>query len=159
MMAEKTEKVKKQAEKKADTKAQTSAKKKLIFTIGKRKRSVARAIIKPGTGIVKVNSKLIESESNDVFRLRIQEPLLISDVEWKKFDFNVAVRGGGIMGQADAVRQSIARGLVELFGAGLKQKFMEYDKNLLVLDPRLTEPHKPPRSSQGPRRYKQRSKR
>jgi small subunit ribosomal protein S9 len=69
------------------------------------------------------------------------------------------VKGGGTTGQVDAARQAIARGLVELLGGDLKQRYMAYDRNLLVFDPRRTEPHKPPRSSQGPRRYKQRSKR
>jgi len=69
------------------------------------------------------------------------------------------VKGGGVFGQTEAARQAIAKGLVEIFGSELRQKFLEYDRNLLVFDPRRTEPHKPPRSSQGPRRYKQRSKR
>jgi small subunit ribosomal protein S9 len=46
-----------------------------------------------------------------------------------------------------------------MLGSNMKKIFMEYDRNILVYDPRRTEPHKPPRSSQGPRRYKQRSKR
>jgi small subunit ribosomal protein S9 len=134
-------------------------KKKIIFTIGKRKRSVARTTVRPGSGRVKINSKPLENFENEVFRMRIQEPLILSEGNWKKFDFFVNVKGGGIMGQADAIRQSLARALVEIFGEDLKRKFMDYDRNLLVYDPRRTEPHKPPRSSQGPRRYKQRSKR
>lgn len=130
-----------------------------IYTTGKRKRSVARISIRPGKGVVKVNSRIIENEKNDVYRLRIQEPLLVSGADWKKYDFNVKVRGGGIMGQADAVRQAISRGLVEIFGQSVRERLMDYDRNILVYDPRQTEPHKPPRSSQGPRRYKQRSKR
>ncbi|MBN2042481.1 MAG: 30S ribosomal protein S9 [Candidatus Aenigmarchaeota archaeon] len=130
-----------------------------FHTTGKRKKSVARAVIRNGSGKVKVNYRLIENSTNEVFRLRIMEPLVLSGSEWKKYDFQISVRGGGVMGQADAIRQAIARGLVELFGPGLKAKFMEYDRNLIAYDPRRTEPHKPPRSSQGPRRYKQRSKR
>ncbi len=130
-----------------------------IYTTGKRKRSVARVTVRPGKGVVKVNSRVVDNEKNDVYRLRIQEPLLVSGADWRKYDFDVKVRGGGIMGQADAVRQAIARGLVEIFGPSVRQRLMEYDRNILVYDPRQTEPHKPPRSSQGPRRYKQRSKR
>ena len=128
-------------------------------TTGKRKRSIARAVIKNGSGKVKVNFKLIDNSTNEVFRLRIMEPLVLAGTEWKKYDFMISVRGGGVMGQADAIRQAIARGLVQLFGSGLRTKFMDYDRNLIAYDPRRTEPHKPPRSSQGPRRYKQRSKR
>lgn len=130
-----------------------------IFTTGKRRRAVARARFKPGKGIVKINSHPLSLMTNEMLRLKIQEPLLLVGDAWKAFDIKVSVRGGGAMGQAEASRQAIARGLAQLLGADTKQMFLEYDRNLLVFDPRRTEPHKPPRSSQGPRRYKQRSKR
>lgn len=131
---------------------------KFVFTTGKRKRAIARARIKPGKGLVKVNSVPLDNINNELVKLKIMEPLLITGDSWKGFDINVNVRGGGILGQADAIRQSIAKGLIEYL-PDLKEKFLSYDRNLLVFDPRRTEPHKPPRSSQGPRRYKQRSKR
>ncbi len=131
---------------------------KFVLTTGKRKRAIARAIVKPGKGFVKINSVPIESLNNELVRLKMQEPLILAGDSWKGFDIKVSVAGGGQMGQADAVRQAIAKGLVEYL-PNLRQTFSEYDRNLLVYDPRRTEPHKPPRSSQGPRRYKQRSKR
>ena len=131
----------------------------VIFTTGKRKRAVARATIKPGSGKILINGKPLEIFKNEILKLRLQEPFILAGDGWKSYDFTVNVKGGGVMGQTDAIRQAIARGLVEIFGNELKQKFLEYDRNLLVYDPRRTEPHKPPRSSQGPRRYKQRSKR
>jgi small subunit ribosomal protein S9 len=133
--------------------------KKLIFTVGKRKRSVARATLRKGSGIVKVNSKLTELIEPEMIRLRVQEPLILAGNACKAFDIDVVVRGGGPVGQAEAARQSIARALVEAVGKNLEERYVDYDRNLLVYDPRRTEPHKPPRSSQGPRRYKQRSKR
>jgi small subunit ribosomal protein S9 len=129
------------------------------MTIGRRKKAVARAHFRPGSGRIKINSLPLGMVDNEVMRLRLQEPLMIAGEGWKGFDIRVNVRGGGTMGQIDAARQAIARGLVELLGGDLRQKYMAYDRNLLVFDPRRTEPHKPPRSSQGPRRYKQRSKR
>ena len=134
-------------------------KKGVIFTIGKRKRAVAKASIKPGSGEILVNGEPLENFKNEVVKLRLKEPFILTGKEWETYDFIVNMKGGGILGQADAARQAIARGLVEIFGSELKQKFLDYDRNLLVYDPRRTEPHKPPRSSQGPRRYKQRSKR
>jgi small subunit ribosomal protein S9 len=131
----------------------------VIFTTGKRKRAVARARIKPGKGIVKINSTPLEQITNEIARLKMQEPLLIIGDASKSYDINVNVRGGGIMGQADAARQAISRGFVKIMGQEVKQKFLSYDKYLLVYDPRRTEPHKPPHSSWGARRYKQRSKR
>ena len=158
--------VKKEVPKKEATKREVvkkeSVKKRpkgVIFTTGKRKRAIARASVKPGSGKVLINGKPLENYKNEVLRLRLQEPLILTGKDWQSYDFNVSVRGGGMFGQTDAARQSIARGLVEIFGSELKQKFLDYDRNLLVYDPRRTEPHKPPRSSQGPRRYKQRSKR
>lgn len=137
----------------------TAKKEDVIFAVGKRKKSVARAIIKKGKGIVKINSKPLENFNNEIFRLKIQEPLILVDDKWKSYDISVNVKGGGIMGQADACRQAIAKGLAETLGKDVKKVFLEYDRNLLVFDPRRTEPHKPPHSSWGPRRYKQRSKR
>jgi small subunit ribosomal protein S9 len=133
--------------------------KRSVFVIGKRKRAVARGVMKLGSGKVKINNQPLENMQNDIARLMIQEPLLIAGDLWKKYDFSISVRSGGVIGQAEAARQAIARGLIEIFGDPLKKKFLEYDRNLLVYDPRRTEPHKPPHSSWGPRRYKQRSKR
>lgn len=159
--AKKAEKPKKVRKKAAKKKTEPAGKKEsgVTFTTGKRKRSVARATVRPGSGKVVINGRPLENIKNEVVRLRIGEPFQLTGKEWKSYDFSVSVKGGGIMGQADAVRQAFARGLVEIFGSDLKQKFLDYDRNLLVYDPRRTETHKPPRSSQGSRRYKQRSKR
>jgi len=156
------EKVEERMKKKLVRKAQGKSAEKgkgVVFTVGKRKRAVARCVTKAGSGLILINSKPLENFKDEVFRMRIKEPLILSGDAWKSYDFMVNVKGGGVSGQAEAIRQSVARGLVEIFGSQLKEKFMEYDRNLLVYDPRRTEPHKPPRSSQGPRRYKQRSKR
>ncbi len=146
-------------EEKKTPKKMEKRKKEIIFTVGKRKKAVARCVIKPGSGSILINSSPLETIKNEVVRLSVLEPLMLAGDGWKSYDFIINVKGGGVSGQTEAVRQSIARGLVEIFGGELKGKFMEYDRNLIVYDPRRTEPHKPPRSSQGPRRYKQRSKR
>ncbi|HDD72603.1 MAG TPA: 30S ribosomal protein S9 [Candidatus Aenigmarchaeota archaeon] len=156
----KEEKGKGKSSAKKDVKKEDAAKEeRILLTTGKRKRSVARATFKPGNGRVKINSVPIELLQSEMIRMRIYEPLVIAGDEWKRFNININVTGGGIMGQADAARQAIAKGLSELLGSDVKKRFLEYDRSLLVYDFRRTEPHKPPRSSQGPRRYKQRSKR
>lgn len=129
-----------------------------IFTTGKRKRAVARAWFTPGKGTVRVNSVPLDSVKNAMIRLKIQEPLILVGDVWKSYDINVNVKGGGIMGQADAARQAISRGIV-IVHPEAKETFLKYDRFMLAYDPRRTEPHKPPHSSWGPRRYKQRSKR
>lgn len=130
-----------------------------LVVTDKRKRSVARVVFRPGKGVVKINSRPLDVFSTDIARMLITEPLTLAGEGWKNYDIRVNVRGGGVMGQAEASRLAIARGLAELLGEDIKKKFQDYDRNMLVADPRRTEPHKPPRSSQGPRRHKQRSKR
>jgi len=131
---------------------------KVISSVGKRKRAVARAKMVPGTGIVKINNNDLESMENEITKLMIQEPLILSGDVFKKYDISVYVTGGGIVGQTEAVRQAIAKALIQ-GDKKLKEKFSDYDRSLLVADARRTEPHKPSRSKQGPRRHKQRSKR
>lgn len=135
-------------------------KQKIVFTVGKRKRAVARAKIVQGKGRVLINSKPLEVWGNEDIRLWIKEPLLLAGDLSNLVDIEINVKSGGIIGQAEAIRQAIARGLVEFFKSkDLKNKYLEYDRNLLVYDFRRTEPHKPSRSKAGPRRHKQRSKR
>ena len=131
-------------------------KKELIQTYGKRKKAIARAIAKPGKGVIIVNNKPLDLFEPEMLKLMIKEPLILAgNVD---LDINVNSSGGGIFGQASAIRQCIAKALVE-YDKSLKEKFMEYDRNMLVSDPRRTEPHKPSASKRGPRRHKQRSKR
>lgn len=142
-----------------DAEKQKKEKKKIVLATGKRKRAVATARFKEGKGRVKINSIPLDNMSSGMLRLRVQEPLIIAGDGWKKFDISINVKGGGPAGQADAARQAIAKGLAELLGEETKKKYAAYDRSLLIYDPRRTEVHKPPRSSQGARRYKQRSKR
>lgn len=133
-------------------------KEKITYTTGKRKSAVARAIAKQGTGIILINNKPIEQAEPEQARLMLMEPLILAGESAKGINIIVSVSGGGVMGQAEAARQAIAKAFV----AGnkeLKQTFLEYDRSLLIADPRRNEPHKPSRSKAGPRRHKQRSKR
>jgi small subunit ribosomal protein S9 len=135
-------------------------KKDAISVIGKRKKAIARALIKEGSGLVRINKKLIENIKPEAVRLMLCEPLRIAGDLSKKVDIKVDVRGGGQIGQAEAARQAIARALVEFAkDDDLAARLNEYDLHMLVTDARMTEPHKPSRSSAGPRRHKQRSKR
>ncbi|MEM5772957.1 MAG: 30S ribosomal protein S9 [Candidatus Aenigmatarchaeota archaeon] len=136
---------------------------KLVFTVGKRKRAIARAKIVPGTGKIMINSKPLEIWGNEYMKLRVKEPLLLAEDLGAKLDFYVNVKGGGTTGQTEAVRAAIARGLVEFFkNKELEEKFLNYDRNLLVFDFRRTEPHHGSgrgSSKRGSRRHRQRSKR
>lgn len=135
----------------------TMGKEKYVFATGKRKIAVARAVAKEGSGIIKINKKPLDLFP-EVQRLMMSEPLILAGDLAKKIDIDVSVKSGGVMGQAEAARQAIAKILVK-FNSKLKKKFLEYDRALLIPDVRRNEPHKPSRSKKGPRRHKQRSKR
>ena len=129
---------------------------KTVNTIGKRKLAVARAVLKPGKGVVRINSKNLEIYQPKLCRMRIMEPLMMGEEVAKKFNININVYGGGIQSQAEAIRQAIARGLVQASGSKqLKQDFLGYDRQLLVSDVRFNEPHKSCDSK--PRRKRQKS--
>jgi len=92
--------------------------------------------------------------------MRLKEPLILSEDTANKVDIDVNVSGGGSWGQADAARTAIANALVDFSkDDNLKGVYLDYDRSLLISDARRTEPHKPSRSSAGPRRSKQQSKR
>jgi len=135
-------------------------KKKILIVTGTRKRAIARAIIREGTGKVRINSLPLNLVQPRYKNLRLQEPLLIAGDIAKKVDIDINVAGGGIWGQADAARTAMANALVNWSkDEALKQTYHDYDRSLLISDPRRTEPHKPSRSGAGPRRSKQQSKR
>lgn len=132
----------------------------MINSVGKRKEARARAKVEEGSGMVRVNSKPLENYEDEMIRLMIREPLEIAGDIKDKVDMDIKVSGGGKMGQAEAVRQAIAKGLVKFSGdEGLEKRLEDYDRYLLVRDDRTTEPHKPSVSSKGARKHKQRSKR
>ncbi len=133
-------------------------KKKIFHGVGKRKKAIARAVLREGKGKVRINDVPLELIEPRYVRMRIKEALVLAGETAQKVDIDVNVKGGGIFGQADAARVAIANALVN-YDKKLRNVFLEYDRRLLVSDPRRTEPHKPSRSSAGPRRKKQQSKR
>jgi len=134
---------------------------KLILTVGKRKNAVARAKITAGTGKIMINGVPLNLWGSDFLRMRIQEPLIIAGDAVNTINIDANTRGGGLPGQAEAVRMAIAQALAEFFKEEkLRQKFLQYDRNLLVYDPRRNEPHHAGGASKrGSRRHKQKSKR
>ncbi len=112
----------------------------IVNASGKRKKAIARATIKKGSGRIRINKKPLEILEPELARLKILEPLTLAGEFVAGLDIDVNVRGGGIMGQADAVRTAIAKGLIELTNdASLRETFLEYDRTLLVSDARQKE--------------------
>lgn len=116
---------------------------KIINSSGKKKTAVARATLKEGKGRVRINNVPLEIYEPKLARMKIQEPVEIAGDLVKTIDVDVSVKGGGFMGQADAVRTAVAKGIVEWTGdTALKEAYSEYDRNLLVSDHRQKEEKK-----------------
>lgn len=107
---------------------------------GRRKSSVARVSLTPGEGQVAVNSRPFgEYFSRESDRINILEPLKLANVE-NRFDIAVKVAGGGISGQAGAIRMGLSRALI-LFDAETRGVLKKAD--CLRRDPRMKERKKP----------------
>jgi len=117
---------------------------KILLLSGKRKTAIARAVIREGKGRIRINKIPLEIYQPELARWKIMEPILLAgDATISKIDIDVKVEGGGIMGQAEAARMAIARALLEWTGdSALRKKFIEYDRTMIVGDPRRTEPKK-----------------
>lgn len=126
---------------------------KIIHTSGKRKRAIARATLKSGKGTVRLNGRLIDTYTPEMFRMKIMEPLIIAGDVASKVDISVNVIGGGINGQTEAARLAIGRALSK-FDKSLENIFLKYDRNLMVGDIRRKEEYKPNDSKARAKRQK-----
>lgn len=116
----------------------------VILTSGKRKSARATATLAKGSGKVTVNKVPVDLLEQEMYSLRIQEPLILAGNKTAKVDIHVTTEGGGVAGQADAARLAIAKALVE-HDEKLEDTFLDYDRTLLVADVRRKEPKKPNR--------------
>ncbi len=107
-----------------------------IHTIGRRKTSVARVFMNEGTGKIIVNGKeFIEYFTVPTHQKAILLPFNVTETEGK-FDVKATIKGGGITGQADALKLGIARALVEV---NPEYKPLLKKEKLLTRDPRMVE--------------------
>ena len=103
---------------------------------GRRKRSVARVILRPGTGNIKINNRAFEHYfPTESARAVVRQPLAAAEMV-DKFDILILTDGGGVAGQAGAARLGIARALVE-FNTELRSRLKKL--GLLTRDPRSHE--------------------
>ncbi|MBS3091841.1 30S ribosomal protein S9 [Candidatus Pacearchaeota archaeon] len=129
---------------------------KLIIVSGKRKRSIAKAIISSGTGKITVNNIPYQNLYH-IHRLTIEEPIRIAKKTLKDFNYDIKVKakGGGREGQMDAARLAISKALVaKTKSETLRKAFLKYDKHLLVADVRRKEAYKPGDSKARAKRQK-----
>lgn len=103
---------------------------------GRRKTSVARVILRPGKGEIRVNNRTFENYfSTETTRATVRQPLAATET-LDKFDLIILANGGGVAGQAGAVRLGISRALVE-FNAELRSRLKKL--GFLTRDPRKHE--------------------
>ncbi|XP_014673366.1 PREDICTED: 40S ribosomal protein S16-like [Priapulus caudatus] len=122
-----------------------------VQTFGRKKTSTAVAHCKRGKGLVKVNGRPLEYIEPITLRYKLQEPILLLGKErFSEVDIRIRVKGGGHVAQIYAVRQALSKALVayyqkyvdEASKKEIKDILIQYDKSLLVADPRRSEPKK-----------------
>ena len=107
-----------------------------ISSVGRRKTSVARLYMKPGKGSFKINnSDLDKYFSSELLRLIVEQPLKSVDASGK-FDFMVNIHGGGLKGQAEAIRLAVSRALVK---NDEENRPVLKKEGFLTRDPRMVE--------------------
>ncbi len=124
------------------------------YGTGRRKSSVARVFLRPGSGKIVINKRPVDDYfPSDLLKMIIRQPLTLTETQ-DKFDIYVTVEGGGTSGQAGAIRHGISRALTE-FNSELRPKLKS--AGFMTRDQREKERQKPGLS--GARRRYQFSKR
>ena len=124
------------------------------YATGRRKDAVARVWVKPGKGTIEINGKAQSKYfARPVLRMLITQPFLVAD-RYQQFDVICTVTGGGLSGQAGAVRHGISRALIQ---ADENLRAVLKKAGFLTRDPRMKERKKP--GQPGARRRFQFSKR
>ena len=130
------------------------SKKAYFYGTGRRKHSVSRVRVYPGTGGITINGRDIEEYFGlDTLKTIVRQPFAVTSTEGK-FDVICTVKGGGVSGQAGAIRHGIARAMLQ---NGEEMRPLLKKAGLLTRDPRMKERKK--YGLRGARRSPQFSKR
>ncbi|KAG0208367.1 40S ribosomal protein S16 [Mortierella sp. GBA30] len=124
---------------------------KSVQCYGRKKTATAVAHCKAGKGLIRLNGSPIELVEPDVLKFKVYEPILrVGSDKFANVDIRIRVKGGGHTSQIYAIRQALAKAIVAYYQKyvdeasknELKQIFLQYDRTLLVADPRRCEPKK-----------------
>lgn len=116
----------------------------IVNTSGKRKTAIARATFREGKGRVRINSVPLEVFGNEILRMKISEAIALAPGSIDNADVDISVSGGGVMGQAEAIRTALGRGILAWTNdPKIKEVYLSYDRTLLVNDSRQKEMKKP----------------
>ncbi len=106
------------------------------YATGRRKSSTARVFLRPGKGVIEVNSRTIDDYfPNETLKMIIRQPLQLTETV-DKFDIVATVKGGGMSGQAGAIKHGISRALVD-YNQELRKRLKE--GGFLTRDARVKE--------------------
>ena len=112
----------------------------IVHKIGRRKTSVARVYVRPGSGVVTINKKdSKEYFGTDVLVYKVNQPFLLTETAGQ-YDVTVNVFGGGITGQAEAITLAISRAMCEI---NEENRLLLKPHGLLTRDARMVERKKP----------------
>ncbi len=112
----------------------------IVHKIGRRKTSVARVYVRPGSGNITINKKDSKDYfGTDVLVYKVNQPFLLTETVGQ-YDVTVNVFGGGITGQAEAIRLGISRALCEI---NAEFRLLLKPHGLLTRDARMVERKKP----------------
>ncbi|AZB20906.1 30S ribosomal protein S9 [Kaistella haifensis] len=112
----------------------------IVHKIGRRKTSVARVYVRPGSGVITINKKdSKEYFGTDVLVYKINQPFLLTETVGQ-YDVTVNIFGGGITGQAEAIRLGVSRALCEI---NEEFRLLLKPHGLLTRDARMVERKKP----------------
>jgi small subunit ribosomal protein S16e len=123
----------------------------LVQCFGRKKNSVAVASVRAGRGVLRVNGSPIELLEPQSLRAKVLEPILLLGLKrFQALDIRIRVRGGGYVSQIYAIRQALSKGVVAYYQKyvnetekrEIKELLLQYDRSLLVADPRRCEPKK-----------------
>lgn len=114
---------------------------KIIQTSGKRKRAIARATVREGTGVIRINGIPVNKLTPDLARMKIEELLIIvHDEKLATVNIDVKVEGGGALGQIDAARIALSRAITQFLKKKTVVKNIKaYDRSMLSGDSRQVE--------------------
>ena len=108
----------------------------VIHKIGRRKNAVARIYVSKGKGKITINKREMENYfTTGTLQYKVKQPLVLTNNE-KSFDITVNVFGGGVTGQAEAIRLAISRAMCEV---NEEHRLVLKPEGLLTRDPRMVE--------------------
>ncbi|XP_045778640.1 40S ribosomal protein S16 [Maniola jurtina] len=122
-----------------------------VQVFGRKKTATAVAYCKRGHGVLRVNGRPLDLVEPRLLQYKLQEPILLLGKEkFSGVDIRVTVKGGGHVAQVYAIRQAISKALIayyqkyvdEASKKEIKDILVQYDRSLMVADPRRCEPKK-----------------